>query len=294
MSYEPPAQSPLFHATHKDRYRRQELIKDIEDMTKRRLLVYIAEAQAPIGYDDVLPFGDLLDDVEKGEKVDLLLDSPGGDADQAEKLAYIIREKASAFRVIVADRAKSAATLIALAADEIVMGYTSELGPIDPQIRFPGPTGMQYLPATSFIDGLQRIIDEAAKSGGLSPAYYPILQNLTPAVLDLCYKSIDRAKSFAKKWLSQYMLKDHPDAAERIAETLCNTTRYQSHGMAITWREAEKEGLRVTYLEPQSNLWKAIWQLYATYRVDMRQHGLVKLYESKRISIGRDSGQIYR
>ena len=67
--------------------------------------------------------------------LDLLLQSPGGDIDKAENIVYMCRNRFSSFRVIVPESAKSAATLIALAADSIIMGYTSELGPIDPQIE---------------------------------------------------------------------------------------------------------------------------------------------------------------
>jgi hypothetical protein len=283
VSSETPTQSPLFYALHRDRYSRQALIREIENRTKRRLLVYVADEM--IGSEDIPPFGDLLDDIESGTPVDLLLESPGGSIDQAEKIVYLIRAKARDFRVIVADKAKSAATLIALAANEIAMGYLSELGPIDPQVRFPSATGVQYLPARSFIDGLERIIKDAESRGHLSPAYYPVLASINPALLDACYKSIDRAKDFAKKWLNQYMLAGRPEQADKVANSLCDTTQYQSHGMAIPWAVASDLGLNVLYLDPEDDLWKLIWRLYVMYRADANRTGVTKYYESCRISL---------
>jgi len=131
-----PLQTPLFHAIQKERYSRRQLIEEIQSETQRELIVYIANLQHPgggIDRNDVLAFGDLLED-KANVDLDLLLQSPGGDIDVAEKIMYMCTRKAKSFRVIVPESAKSAATLIALAADEIVMGYTSELGPIDPQI----------------------------------------------------------------------------------------------------------------------------------------------------------------
>jgi ClpP class serine protease len=52
--------------------------------------------------------------------------------------------------VVVPDQAKSAATLIALGADEILMGPASDLGPIDPQIELPSRPGF-LIPAKDII-----------------------------------------------------------------------------------------------------------------------------------------------
>lgn len=119
-----PNRSPLYETLNRDRYARQALIKEIEETTSRRLIVYFANVGmqgASVNQDDVLPFQDLVLDIDEGEDVDLLIQSPGGDIDNAEKLIYMIRQRAGGFRVIVAERAKSAATMMALAADAIVI-----------------------------------------------------------------------------------------------------------------------------------------------------------------------------
>ncbi len=133
-----PEQSPMYWALRKERYTRQEYISKIQEITGRRLLVYFSTNKGSISLEDIQGFSDLLERLEgKYNDIDLLLQTTGGDIDVAEKIVYMCWEKAKSFRVIVAERAKSAGTLIALAADEIVMGYASELGPIDPQIFVP-------------------------------------------------------------------------------------------------------------------------------------------------------------
>jgi hypothetical protein len=67
-------------------------------------------------------------------EIDVWLESPGGDAHMAYKLAMLLRSHAKVLRVIVPDYAKSAATLLTLAADEIYMAPAAELGPLDAQI----------------------------------------------------------------------------------------------------------------------------------------------------------------
>lgn len=250
---EDPEQTPLYYSLHKDRYSRQRNIRGIEDKTNRKLIIYIANASHPggsINRGDISAFGDLLAD-KKDVNLDLMLQSPGGDIDIAEKLVYMCRNQSEGFRVIIPERAKSAATLIALAADSIVMGYTSELGPIDPQVTVTTPDGKTISrPAQSFLDGLDDIKEKVEEEGGLSPAYYPLLQQLDPGLIDFCNKAKKRAESFAKKWLKQYMYSENPEEAEEIAKKLGDAKTYLSHGAVIDAKQAkEKLKLKVDYLD---------------------------------------------
>ena len=222
-----PKQTPLYHAIQKERYLRQQQIKDIQDHTHRDLIAYVANVQHPeagIGQSDVLAFGDFLQD-KAGADLDLLLQSPGGDIDVAEKLIYMCRNNTKTFRVIVAESAKSAATLIALGADEIVMGDTSELGPIDPQIVVTTAGGQTIdRPAQSFLDGLRAIQEETDRTNGkLSPVYFPLLQQLDPALIDFCKKAIRRSQRFAEKRLSYSQCKGKRRRAKTIAKRLADT-----------------------------------------------------------------------
>jgi len=283
-----PAQTPLFYAVQKDRYYRQGLIKDIENETGRKLVVYVASFDhfgGSIDKGDVLGFGALLHGM-KSEDIDLLLHSPGGDIDVAEKVVYMCRGRARSLRVIVPESAKSAATLIALAADRIVMSDTSELGPIDPQIVVATGTGEPISrPASSFLDGLDAIKDEAASTGSLSPAYYPLLAQLDPALIDFCRKAIARSERFARKWLLRAQCQGAPQKARKIARTLVSTKRYLSHGTVIDHQEAKTIGLNVEYLAPDDDLWQAIWRLYCAYEVDIRKESMAKVFESAVVSI---------
>lgn len=71
--------------------------------------------------------------LECGPAVDIVLHSPGGCSCCAYAIARELRRNCSEVGVIVPYVAKSAATLVALAADEIVLGALAELGPIDSQ-----------------------------------------------------------------------------------------------------------------------------------------------------------------
>lgn len=70
----------------------------------------------------------------KGSDLDLILHSPGGSPEAAEAIVSYLRSRFSHIRVFVPQLAMSAATMIACAADELVLGKHSFLGPTDPQI----------------------------------------------------------------------------------------------------------------------------------------------------------------
>ncbi|HEY2294329.1 MAG TPA: hypothetical protein VGM86_26820 [Thermoanaerobaculia bacterium] len=281
--------SPLYEAIHARRYQRQDLIRTIEGQTGRRLGVYFANinhGDAGIFPGDISPFQDLLFDCEADCDLDLLLQSPGGDIDSAEKLVYMIREKVRSLRIIVVERAKSAATLIALASDEILMSSTSELGPIDPQVTISAADGRPLQrPARSFLDGLEQVKRSVASEGELNPAYYPLLSQLDPALLDFCEKAIRRSEQFAEKWLVRFMLRDHPEHARKIAKRLTDVEQYRSHGMVIDWREAKDMGLNVTFLASDHALWHQLWGLFLAYQIECNQQSTAKIFETRKVSL---------
>jgi len=132
---------------------RQKLIQRIQKLRAgRKLIVYTASPMHQfnnIMQQDIPLFEDMLR-VASSEKGDLMINSPGGDPEAANRIIMMCRERfKNEFNVIVVNSAKSAATLIALGADKIFMGYLAELGPTDPQvqIRTPGIPQGQFIPA---------------------------------------------------------------------------------------------------------------------------------------------------
>jgi hypothetical protein len=281
--------TPLYEALQSDRYARQETICSIEQDTGRALIVYEANLwskRSSLGEEDIQPFGDLLVRIPRQQNIDLLLQSPGGDIDAAEKIVYMCRQKAGEFRVIVPEYAKSAATLIALASDKVIMGLASELGPIDAQLAGPGPGGAVFqTSAQSFIDEFNRIKKEVDETGHLSPAYFPLLDGLNLGFIRMCRNLMERSQNFAEKWLKKYMLKDKPGAAEGLAAELCNVRKWLSHGEVIDADEAKRLGINVDKLEQDAPLWKKIWYLHCCYGVLFRRTPIAKIYESAIVSL---------
>jgi len=256
------------------------LIPQYEEKEKRKLIVYVAKIgnqKSAINPDDIAPIGSMLANCGCVENLDLLIQSPGGSGVTAEKIVEMCRSYAKKeFRVIVPNMAKSAATIISLGADKVVMGYCSELGPIDAQ-KFINVGGVpQQLSAQSFISARENLIKELAKAKSEGKEFIGYLQQLSsstvePAFIEECKRELNFAIDLVKKWLPQYMLKiKNPtwnqkrlkQKATAIAKNLSSADKRFAHGRMIGSQECEDLGLNVLTLQKEDSSWNIIWEIY--------------------------------
>ncbi|WP_160298571.1 SDH family Clp fold serine proteinase [Williamsia herbipolensis] len=276
--------TPLFEAINAARYSRQTLIREIEAQTGNTLLCIVSE-HGQIAKSHATAVVDLLHNVPNGADIDLLLNSPGGDIDTAEKLTTLVRKKAGAgtIRVIVPDYAKSAATLIALGADQVVMSDTSELGPIDPQVTLPDTAGggTSIHSARSYIDAYEQHA-QALRTDPEDPVARLMLNKFDPAVLEKLTRASKRSTVIASELLQTAMIK-RKDDADALAAKLSDTAQWHSHGQMIGHEHCSGLGLTVTYLDPRSDLWETLWRLYCLQAYSLPTGGT--LFESKVASL---------
>lgn len=278
-----PTRTPLYEAMNGERYARQTLIKEIEKITDTSLICYIAP-NLQIDRNDIIGMVDLLHNITPGTPIDLMLQSPGGNIDAAEKLLLLIRRRAgnAPVRVIVPDFAKSAATLIALGADAIVMSDSSELGAIDPQVDIPDSHGHpQTLSAQSYLDAFYLHADRLKGDPDDAVARL-MLDKMEPATVRKLERMIKRSHAIAEALLQLSMVKD-PQRAEDIATQLRDTEKWHSHGQMISHESARGVGLNVTYLPPHDELWNDYWRLFCMQL--WAANGNVKLFESSWASL---------
>jgi ATP-dependent protease ClpP protease subunit len=284
-SPQPARRTPLFEAINAARYGRQSLIREIQASTGNTLLCMVSEnGQIQRGV-TTAGIVDLLHNVPHGNPIDLLLNSPGGDIDTAEKIITLIRKKADAapVRVIVPDFAKSAATLIALGANGVVMSHTSELGPIDPQVELTGVNGVNTMhSAQNYVDSYDKHARKLRKDPD-DPVARLMLDMLDPVVLKKLKRTIKRSMVIASALLQTAMIKGATEADE-AARKLADTNQWHSHGQMIGYEQCTKIGLRVTYLNPESDIWENIWRLYCLQVAALQQDHLT-LFESSIASL---------
>lgn len=152
--------------------------------------------------------------------IDMILHTPGGLVLAAEQIAYALCRHKAKVTMFVPHYAMSGGTLIALAAEELVMDENAVLGPVDPQLG-------QH-PAVSILQVVkQKPIAE--------------VDDQTLILADMARKAIKQVKRMVVDILSHRMEREK---AEKLAETLASGT--WTHDYPITVQEARGLGLSVS------------------------------------------------
>ncbi len=166
--------------------------------------------------------------------IDLIIHTPGGIALAAEMIAMAIRRRVAKVTAIVPFYAMSGGSLIALAADEILMEQESVLGPVDPQI--------QGFPARSLIT---------------LPARKPIetISDQMVVLSEIAQRAVDQTREFVK-WL----LEDKLPKKDREAVAIFLTGGYISHDTPIVLDVVREYGLPAKEGVPEE-----VYELFRTF-----------------------------
>lgn len=260
---------------------RKKIIAEIEKARGSRVIAYVTGDRAPIpaqiGDDAVRPLYQHVREIGSDSKVDFFLYSKGGAIDVPWRIVSVLRRACKRWDVLVPFRANSAATLIALGADNIVMGAQAELGPIDPSMgvrRFvPGPGGQgtfvqdqisveDVMAYVRFIQERGGLKEENAMAGALSK----LSDRVDPVALGSVYRTHTHIRDVARRILLSRPKQAKKTTIEKIVNTLAE--RVYAHGHAIGVTEAQKIGLPVQPADP--DLDQLLWQLLQSYEQDLK------------------------
>lgn len=258
--------------------KRQSLLREWSDKNDGcNVLAYFTSFNAPVMIDD--DDRDIIESIlqvmDHTKPLDLILSSPGGDPLAAERIINVCRAYSSSFRVIVPKLAKSAATMISFGANQIVMGPTSELGPIDPQISYMDQTGrLVSRSADSIINGVANVIEQIKSLGGgqnpaglltlMPPIDQPFLENCITAQNLSKDIAIRNLKHTTFKRLASTKNKTKPTgrSIEEKIEIFLNPDATYSHGRPIMYTEAKKIGLNIELLDKSDPKWGLLLKIY--------------------------------
>jgi ClpP class serine protease len=262
LTPEPPQRSPLFTAQNADRYERQTLIRAYQAAYQCRLIVIAA----PIFDEGIALLEELIYDADPAEDLHVLLSSPGGVGEIAVRMARSMQDRCHELTVIVPDQAKSAATILAMGAHCILMGPTSDLGPVDPQFQLGPRDRPRWVSAKDIIAA----VEAAEEAVTARPDTYPLHASLLSDVSGL---EVQRARSALARTsdLVEEALRSNPDRSdEEVAKLRANlqeplVNRPQEHGAIFGALAAKNAGLPVTIADPKADQWQKIWRLYAKY-----------------------------
>lgn len=273
---------------------RRKYLRELSLYTGRSTIVYETAGFAPppgVSPDDVSitldpdvgAFMEVVHGLPKEVPIDLIMHSPGGTAEAAEAIVEYLRGRFPGLRVIVPIAAMSAATMMAMAADEIVMGAHSQLGPIDPQITIPTPEGPRSAPAAAIRQQFEEARDDLSSHPEHTAAWLPIIRSMAPALLQICEDANKLSKSMVSDWLSKYMFATHPDpkaSAQKVADALSDYPSFKSHSRRVSAPALKALGVTVVDLESDQQLQDLVLAIHHAVNHVMNHTGVVKLVEN--------------
>lgn len=214
---------------------KEELRKKIEaniDTSKYNVLFLYNEEGSITDYDLNKIHQSLLNLSEKEKDLLLIIHSRGGSVEPAYLISKTCKEKANKnkFVVVIPRKAKSAATLLSLGADEIHMGSISQLGPIDPQIN-----GRPVLGLGNAIEHLAKISEKYPDSSNMFAKY--LGYDLDLQKLGYFERISESAAQYAERLLEGKNLPEK-QSPRKIARRF--TFNYKDHGFVIDKQEAKK------------------------------------------------------
>lgn len=203
------------------------------------------------------------------EQVALVLHSPGGQAKTAFQVASLFQRQCKfGFKAVVPQYAKSAATLLSLGANEIILNDYAELGPLDAQLFDREREG--GISALDEVQALERL--QASSLEAVDQAMYLLLsrtgkkvETLLPHILNYAtnmmhpllekidtvhYTQMSRILKVAEEYATRLLrYRYSPEESHKIARRLVE--KYPEHGFVIDHKEAKEIGLKVR--TPQGN-----------------------------------------
>ena len=254
----------------------QSIIAAIEKQIGRKLLVYWTSDRGSVCDNDVVALYEIFKHIGRSEDIALFIKSNGGDVEASLRLVNLMREYNTRVHALVPLESASAATMIALGADEISMGPLAHLTAIDSSlVHDMSPIDERNNRRVSVSqDELARIVSlwNANSKEHHGNPYTDIFQYIHPLVVG----AIDRSSSLSIKICKEILSFHIKDEAEcdRISKLL--NSDYPSHSYPITTREAQRIGLKVSTLEPKVN--DLLLELNAQYS-EMAQKALTDFNE---------------
>jgi hypothetical protein len=270
-----------------DGYRRLK-IAGVEKVTERPLIVYASACTSPakpvspdllmLDPSDKIGFKTVTDGIDS-PNLDVLVHSPGGYPDATESVVQQLRAKYTSVRFIVPSFAKSAATMLTMSGDEILMDRDAELGPVDPQMR----TQSGISPAVAILEQFNKAQNELREDPSRLPSWIPILAPLGPSLLVDSQHAIDLSKELVETWTKTYMFAGDPQAEEKskaIYEFLSDHGQFKSHGRPIKIPQLQAHGVKVIDIRSNPALYLAVDELYCCLDILLTNSPVYKVFEN--------------
>ena len=181
----------------------------------------------------------------------LIIDSHGGSIDVAYSIATICRERFDSFKVVVPFMAKSAATLLVLAANERFLASSALLGPVDPQVMHPERRGV-WFPAHAIREALLE-----AESTTDSMVKMSMADKLDPFLIGAYKTSIAVSVQYITEVVDTWEISNKAEVISAF------TDKYKSHGYPMSRKVLDE--LKISYANLPADQEDLVYDLHQSY-----------------------------
>lgn len=274
--------------------RTQAVIEQLTSMLGGPVITYWNNPRGSVCANDVIALNEVLERLGAHETIYLFIKSDGGSGQVSLRMVNLLRQHCKNLVALVPLECASAATMITLGANQILMGPTAYLTAVDTSLNHAlSPVDRDNDRVSVSLDELNRVI-RLWRSEQAESTENPY-KNLFAYVHPLVIGAVDRAESLSImlcRELLAYHIADETKAHE-IAATL--NSKYPSHSYPILLNEARKIGLNAEPLPPEVNalllelnrLYSEMGQKATTDFDDIRAHGneILNIVESKGLQV---------
>lgn len=283
----------------------QAVLAKLADRLGGPLVAYWNNPRGSVCHSDVLALYDVLGRIGRQDTIYLFLKSDGGTGQVSLRLVNLLRQHCRQLVALVPLECASAATMVALGADRILMGPTAYLTAVDTSLNHAlSPVDRDNERVSVSLDELNRVIRLWREQQGdvAENAYQALFQYVHPLVIG----AVDRAESLSIM-LCRELLANHIEdetAAEKIATAL--NSKYPSHSYPILLDEAVKIGLKAERMPQDVNTlllelnghYSEMGQKATTDYDEIRAHGneIVNIWEAAGVQVfyQQDKDWFYR
>jgi len=246
------------------------LISQLQKLRSSRVLTFVTSPDVTIRGDVIEKIYEQLVNIGRVPQIDLFLHSVGGQTEIPWRLITLVRDFCDHFGVLIPAIAHSAATHLAMGADEIVMGPLSELSPVDPARShplLPRPKENEP-PVTVSVQDLRHCMEfiksqvTDSSPDSLAMIIAALFDKVHPLAVGAIQQSYELSRLISRRALSTHMdPENQKEQIERIVNAFSD--EFFSHHYRIGWKEAKETGLNVICAD--NELWEAMWALYKNY-----------------------------
>lgn len=283
----------------------QAVIDKVAVLLKAPLVTYWNNSRGSVCENDVVALYEILKNLGHHDTIYLFIKSDGGSGQVSLRLVSLLRQHCKNLVALVPLECASAATMITLGANRILMGPTAYLTAVDTSLNHAlSPLDRDNDRVSVSLDELTRVIRlwrEQQPDSGENP-----YKNLFAYVHPLVIGAVDRAESLSIMLCRELLAYHIADEAKAHAIAATLNSKYPSHSYPILLSEAQKIGLNVEAMPAKVNallldlnrLYSEMGQKATTDYDETRSHGneILNIWETKDLQVyfQQDKDWFYR